>query len=129
MSTPELLAREKIDAMLSDAGWAVQDKKHLNPSAALGVAVREYDTDAGPADYILFVDRVPVGVIEAKKPEEAEKFAVHESQPETYAASRSRMPRIWMKRSCTQRSVRSRRGSMSARVSNFRRTPEGSRRI
>ena len=34
---------------------------------------------AGPADYILFVDRLRGGVIEAKKPEEAEKFAVHGS--------------------------------------------------
>jgi type I restriction enzyme R subunit len=72
------------------AGWAVQSKKDLNPSASLGVAVREYDTDIGPADYILFVDRVPVGVVEAKKPEEAEKFTVHEAQAEGYATAKLR---------------------------------------
>jgi type I restriction enzyme R subunit len=88
--TPEQQARETIDAMLTASGWAVQDKKALNPAAALGVAVREYDTDAGPADYILFVDRVPVGVVEAKKPEEAEKFTVHEEQAEGYATSKLR---------------------------------------
>ena len=85
--TPEQQARETIEKMLVAAGWAVQSKKDLNPSAALGVAVREYDTDIGPADYILFVDRVPVGVVEAKKPEEAEKFTVHEAQAEGYATA------------------------------------------
>ncbi|MBK9288682.1 MAG: hypothetical protein IPN38_13585 [Flavobacteriales bacterium] len=88
--TPEQQAREAIDRKLMEAGWAVQDKKHLNPSAALGVAVREYDTDVGPADYILFVDRVPVGVVEAKKPEEAEKFTMHEAQAEGYATAKLR---------------------------------------
>jgi type I restriction enzyme R subunit len=88
--TPEQLARERIDAMLVASGWAVQSKNDLNPAAALGVAVREYDTDAGPADYILFVDRVPVGVVEAKKPTEAEKFTVHEAQAEGYASAKLR---------------------------------------
>jgi type I restriction enzyme R subunit len=88
--TPEQQAREAIDRMLVAAGWAVQSKKDLNPSASLGVAVREYDTDIGPADYILFVDRVPVGVVEAKKPEEAEKFTVHEAQAEGYATAKLR---------------------------------------
>ncbi len=88
--TPEQQARETIDAKLVASGWVVQDKRALNPAAALGVAVREYDTDAGPADYILFVDRVPVGVVEAKKPEEAEKFTVHEEQAEGYAKAKLR---------------------------------------
>jgi len=88
--TPEQQARERIDAMLLASGWVVQNKKELDPSAALGVAAREYDTDAGPADYILFVDRRPVGVVEAKKPEEAEKFTVHEEQAEGYATAKLR---------------------------------------
>ncbi|MBK6628900.1 MAG: DEAD/DEAH box helicase family protein [Flavobacteriales bacterium] len=88
--TPEQLARERIDQMLAASGWAVQDKQALNPSASLGVAVREYDTDVGPADYILFVDRVPVGVVEAKKPTEAEKFTVHEEQATGYASAKLR---------------------------------------
>jgi type I restriction enzyme R subunit len=90
MSTPEQRAREQIDRLLVQSGWAVQDKKALDPSAALGVAVREYDTDVGPADYILFVDRVPVGVVEAKKPEEGEKFTMHEDQAEGYATAKLR---------------------------------------
>jgi len=39
----------------------------MNLYAARGVAVREYPLKWGPADYLLFVDRQAVGVIEAKK--------------------------------------------------------------
>ena len=64
--TPEQAAREKIDSLLTQAGWAVQDKKGIDPKASLGLAIREYQTDTGPADYVLFIDRKPVGVVEAK---------------------------------------------------------------
>lgn len=53
--------------MLTAAGWVVQDYKSVNLYAGTGVAVRELVTNAGPADYVLFVDRQAVGVIEAKK--------------------------------------------------------------
>ena len=56
-----------IDAQLEACGWVVQDYKHAAVAAAQGVAVREVPTEAGPADYVLFVDRQAVGVIEAKK--------------------------------------------------------------
>jgi type I restriction enzyme R subunit len=64
---PEQRARQRIDAMLERAGWVVQDYKSVNLFAGLGVAIRELPTDAGPADYMLFVNRQAVGVIEAKK--------------------------------------------------------------
>lgn len=67
MLTPEQKARQNIDTQLIQAGWIVQDLKDFNPSAGSGIAVREYPTKSGSADYILFVDRKPVGVIEAKK--------------------------------------------------------------
>ncbi len=62
-------ARVEIDRQLADAGWAVQRHKHMNLGAARGVAVREFPMAAGhgDADYLLFVDRNAVGVIEAKK--------------------------------------------------------------
>ncbi|QDK80725.1 DEAD/DEAH box helicase [Spirosoma sp. KCTC 42546] len=84
--TPEQIARQQIDRMLVDAGWLVQDVKTLNFSAGLGVAVREYPTDSGPADYLLFIDRKPVGVIEAK-PEGAILTPVEE-QSARYAVSK-----------------------------------------
>ena len=57
----------EIDEQLAACGWVVQDYKHAAVAAAPGVAVREVPTGAGPADYVLFVDRQAVGVIEAKK--------------------------------------------------------------
>ena len=53
--TPEQAARDKIDRMLFDSGWIVQDKTKIDFSASLGIAVREYQTDVGPVDYVLFV--------------------------------------------------------------------------
>jgi type I restriction enzyme R subunit len=64
---PEQRARVRIDQMLEAAGWVLQDVRDLNLFAGQGVAVRELMTEAGPADYALFVDRQVVGVIEAKK--------------------------------------------------------------
>jgi type I restriction enzyme, R subunit len=64
----EARARVEIDGMLVEAGWVVQDLKALNLGAGRGIAVREVPLDAGHgrADYVLFVDRRAVGVIEAK---------------------------------------------------------------
>lgn len=86
--TPEQIARDKIDAMLIEAGWVVQSKKKVDIAAAKGVAVREYQTDVGPADYVLFVDRKPVGVIEAKREDEGYKLTVVEEQSKGYATAK-----------------------------------------
>ena len=67
---PEQIARDAIDKQLAACGWAIQDHKKINLQASAGVAVREYRTDVGPVDYVLFVDGKPVGVIEAKRKEE-----------------------------------------------------------
>jgi len=64
---PEARARIEIDRQLVRCGWVVQDYKAVNLYASRGVAVRELVTSAGPADYVLFVNRQAVGVIEAKK--------------------------------------------------------------
>lgn len=66
--TAEAQARVQIDRQLEAAGWAVQDADSVNLAAAQGVAVREFilKPPHGRADYLLFVDREPVGSIEAK---------------------------------------------------------------
>ncbi|MGD0955077.1 MAG: hypothetical protein ABR985_22275 [Methanotrichaceae archaeon] len=64
--TPEEEARQEIDRLLEAASWQIQDYKDLNLGAALGVAIREFPLKSGQADYLLFVDRVAVGAIEAK---------------------------------------------------------------
>lgn len=63
---PEELARKKIDELLEAAGWKVQSVKDLNPSASLGIAIREFPLKSGFADYLLMADRKALGVIEAK---------------------------------------------------------------
>ncbi len=63
---PEEKARQRIDGLLQNAGWQIQDYKNLNLGASLGVAVREVPLESGPTDYLLFVNRQAVGVIEAK---------------------------------------------------------------
>ncbi len=65
----EQIARDKIDEMLKASGWEVQNKKSINPNKGDGPAVRKYQTDVGPADYVLFVDKKAVGVIKAKREE------------------------------------------------------------
>lgn len=85
---PEQIARDKIDQMLIASGWVVQSKKDLNLNAGLGVAIREYQTNVGPADYVLFVNQKPVGIIEAKRKEEAIHFSEHEDQSEGYASAK-----------------------------------------
>ena len=63
---PEEKARQNIDRLLTAAGWTIQDREQMNLGAAQGVAVREYPMSSGPTDYLLFVNRRAVGVIEAK---------------------------------------------------------------
>ena len=85
---PEQIAREEIDKQLKSCGWIIQDKSRINLNESIGVAVREYQTDVGPADYVLFVEGKPVGVIEAKREEEGDKLTVHEDQVEEYAEAK-----------------------------------------
>ena len=66
MVKPEEKARQVIDSLLGAAGWKVQNLQEVDLGAALGVAVREFPLKAGFADYLLFVDRKAVGVVEAK---------------------------------------------------------------
>ncbi|BDD92410.1 type III restriction endonuclease subunit R [Pandoraea sp. NE5] len=85
---PEQKARDNIDALLKQAGWVVQSAKKIDFGAGLGIAVREYQTDVGPADYVLLVDKKAVGVIEAKKEDLGHKITEVEQQTEGYAAAK-----------------------------------------
>lgn len=85
---PEQIARDHIDRLLLGSGWVVQDNKKIDFSASLGVAVREYQTDVGPADYVLFVDKQAVGVIEAKPEDWGHKITTVEEQSGGYAGAK-----------------------------------------
>lgn len=85
---PEQLARDNIDKLLLQSGWVIQNKNQINLHIGTGQAVREYQTDTGPADYILFVGGKPVGVIEAKAEQHGHKLTTVEEQTAEYAAAK-----------------------------------------
>lgn len=68
----EAATRELIDAQLQSAGWEA-DTTHLRysqgarPRKGANLAIAEWPTASGPADYVLFVGLEAVGVVEAKK--------------------------------------------------------------
>lgn len=62
MPSPEELAREKIDKLLTDCGWILQNRNTINLSASRGVAIREaLLKDRDEVDYLLFVDGKAIG--------------------------------------------------------------------
>jgi len=90
---PEEKARQKIDELLKAAGWEVQDVHQLNLGASLGVAVREFPLKSGSANYLLFVDRQAVGVVEAK-PEGTTLSGVADQSEKYLAAFPDNLPHI-----------------------------------
>lgn len=64
--------RKRIDQQLRDAGWEA-DSEHLRfsqgarPRAGRNLAIAEWPTSSGPADYVLFLGLKPVAVVEAKR--------------------------------------------------------------
>ncbi|RYZ26459.1 MAG: hypothetical protein EOO10_15485 [Chitinophagaceae bacterium] len=84
---PEQLARDRIDEQLTACGRILKDKKSINIAAGLGITIRECQTDEGPADYMLFVYRKPVGHIEAKWDEEI-LLTMHDEQSTEYASAK-----------------------------------------
>ncbi|MFC7933178.1 type I restriction endonuclease subunit R [Streptomyces cinereoruber] len=85
----EVQVRKRLDAMLTMAGWDVQDggadlNLHVQGDwRGNGVAVREVTTARGRADYVLYVDRKLVGVVEAKR--EGADLSAAEAQADRYA--------------------------------------------
>src|SRR5437016_10899588 len=67
MPTPEELARQNIDKLLTACGWTIQNRSTINLSASRGIAIREaLLKDRDEVDYLLFVDGKVIGTVEAK---------------------------------------------------------------
>ncbi len=83
--SPESRARRTIDKLLITAEWIVQSREEANVAAGRGVAIREFPlkTGYGFADYLLYVDGAPAGVVEAKK--EGTTLTGYEIQSEKYS--------------------------------------------
>ncbi|QDU59580.1 Type-1 restriction enzyme R protein [Planctomycetes bacterium Pan216] len=67
----EEATRRIIDAQLREAGWDADSQvlRYSNgtrPSKGRNIAIAEWPTSSGPADYCLFVGLMPVAVVEAK---------------------------------------------------------------
>jgi len=84
---PEEKARQIIDKKLTEAGYILQDIGGCNVTASLGVAVREYPTLSGPADYVIFIKGKPVGVVEAKSEDKGVYLLSAAEQSDRYIAS------------------------------------------
>lgn len=68
----EPATRKLIDSQLRLAGWTVDSEtlrysKGTRPQKGKNMAIAEWPTDSGPADYVLFVGLMPIAVIEAKR--------------------------------------------------------------
>src|SRR5438552_13751527 len=67
MQSPEELAREKIDKLLTECGWIIQNRSAINLSAGRGIGIREaLLKNRDEADYLLFVGGKAIGTVEAK---------------------------------------------------------------
>jgi type I restriction enzyme, R subunit len=78
---PEQIGHEAIDKRLRAPGWAVQDKKSIDHAVASGISVKEYTTSIGPADSVLFSDKKPLGVAEAKPDSWGTKITTSSNNP------------------------------------------------
>lgn len=68
----ESATRTIIDRQLRDRGWDVDSqaltfKSGARPAKGKAMAIAEWPTETGPADYALFLDTTCVGVVEAKR--------------------------------------------------------------
>ena len=64
--------RKLIDGQLAAAGWTVDSAnltyaKGARPQKSRHLAIAEWPTETGPADYALFIGLKPVAVVEAKR--------------------------------------------------------------
>jgi type I restriction enzyme R subunit len=77
--------RRLIDAQLRDAGWEVdttqlKHSKGTRPVKGRNLAIAEWPTASGPADYVLFVGLMPIAVVEAKRKRKDAAGAIEQSR-------------------------------------------------
>ena len=64
--------RKLIDQQLRQAGWeadsqSIKYNKGSRPEKGRNLAIAEWPTESGPADYVLFAGLMPIAVVEAKR--------------------------------------------------------------
>jgi type I restriction enzyme, R subunit len=68
----EAATRQLIDQQLSLAGWETDSVnlrygKGTRPEKGRNLAIAEWPTSSGPADYVLFIGLMPIATVEAKR--------------------------------------------------------------
>ncbi|MEO2035795.1 MAG: DUF4145 domain-containing protein [Planctomycetaceae bacterium] len=81
----EQATRKLIDAQLVDAGWEVNTEtlthgKGARPQKGKNLAIAEWPTTKGPADYVLFAGLTLVGVVEAKRKQKDVPAAIEQAK-------------------------------------------------
>lgn len=81
----EAATRHIIDAQLREAGWEADSQtlrygKGTRPVKGRNMAIAEWPTASGPADYCLFVGLVPIAVVEAKRKRQDVAAAIEQSK-------------------------------------------------
>lgn len=85
----EAATRNIIDSQLRDRGWEADSQEltyrsGARPAKGRNMAIAEWPTDTGPADYALFIGMTLVGVVEAKRKRKNVSAAI--DQAERYSA-------------------------------------------
>lgn len=81
----EATTRALIDQQLRDAGWdadtkALRYSEGVRPSKGRNLAIAEWPTSSGPADYALFIGLTLVGVVEAKRKRKNVSAAIDQAE-------------------------------------------------
>ncbi|UGA44064.1 type I restriction-modification system endonuclease [Bradyrhizobium quebecense] len=81
----EASTRDLIDQQLRDSGWEADTKslRHsadARPAKGRNLAIAEWPTASGPADYALFVGLTLVGVVEAKRKRKNVSAAIDQAE-------------------------------------------------
>lgn len=77
--------RKIIDDQLRDAGWETDTqtftyKAGVRPQKGKNLAIAEWPTKTGPADYVLFIGMTPVAAVEAKRKRKDVSAALKQAQ-------------------------------------------------
>jgi type I restriction enzyme R subunit len=81
----EAATRAMVDQQLRDAGWeadtlTLRHSAGIRPAKGRNIAIAEWPTASGPADYALFVGTTLVGVVEAKRKRKNVSAAIDQAE-------------------------------------------------
>lgn len=96
----EQATRALIDQQLRDSGWDansidLRHSKGTRPARGRNMAIAEWPTKSGPADYALFVGNACVGILEAKRYRKNISAAVDQAERYSRGFNWQGNPEVW----------------------------------